>query len=175
MATTYKDLRGDNTTQLGFNGAGLRQELTLGFLQGRAYRAYRKFTANTTLRLTATKPFMLTEQRLSCSAGAAEVIIYVGATNGGTYTALPTKFVKNGVYTPAHVSTTVIEVGGTRTGGTEREVISVNSGAGAGAVSVQNSPRLLPAGTYWLDIVVTGSTVGVYSIEYEEMVDTAPV
>lgn len=175
MASSYKDLRLQETTQRGFNGAALRQELTLGFLQGRAFRAYRKFTANVTLRLTATKPFMLTEQRLSCSQGAAEATIYVGSTGGGTYTQLPTRFTKNGVYSPAPTPVVSIDVGGTRTGGTEREVISVNSGAGAGAVSVQNSPRLLPAGTYWIDIVVTGSTTGVYSIEYEEMTDTVPV
>ena len=174
MASSYKDLNQNEATQRGFNGAALRQELTLGFLQGRSYRAYRKFTASVTLRFTATKPFMLTEQRLACSQGAAEATIYVGSTNGGTYTALPTRFAKNGVFSPAHVAAVAIDVGGTRTGGTEREVISVNSGAGAGAVSVQNSPRLLPAGTYWIDIVVTGSTTGVYSVEYEEMVETLP-
>lgn len=175
MASSYKDLNNQETTQRGFNGAALRQELTLGFLQGRAFRAYREFTANTTLRLTATKPFMLTEQRLVCDSGQARVAIYVGSTNGGTYIPLPTRFAKNGVFTPAHVATTAIDVGGTRTGGTEREVLRVNSGGGAGALSVQNSPRLLPAGVYWIDIVVTGSTTGIYSIEYEEQVAASPV
>jgi hypothetical protein len=154
-------------TEASFQGARLILPATSGFFKGRAFRAYREFTGAAVIRLVATKPFMLTSQRLYVDTGQAKATITVGGTAGGTFVALPTVFNKNGVVA-APTPDVVITQNGTATGGTEREVLRVNAGGGLGAVADLSSIRYLPAGTYYINITVTGSTSGVYSIEYEE-------
>jgi hypothetical protein len=166
------DTKGKPTTQRGYNGAALTQELTLGFFQGHCYRAFKEFTTNTQMRFVATKPFLLTTQELYVDAGAAKATITVGSTAGGTWTALASKFTRNGVASPQPTPDVVVTEGGTISGGTVRDVIRVNAGGGAGASHESPSIRLLPAGTYYIAIVVTGSTSGVYAIEYEELETT---
>ncbi len=174
MSQSFSDTQGRGSTARGYNGAQLTQELTLSFFAGRSYRAFKEFTANTQLRFVATKPFMLTSQRLTVTAGACKAVITVGSTAGGAWTTLPTKFSKNGVVSPAPVPSTVVEEGGTITGGTTREIILANSGAGSGARDELVGVRLLPPGTYYIQLTVTGTTAGLYAIEYEELdVETA--
>lgn len=163
------DVNGGSLTLAGFEGAQLTQELTQGFFKGRTYRAYKEFTANTVLKLVATKPFLLTSQALYVDAGQARALITVGSTEGGTFTTLPTKFAKNGTVASPPAPTTTISQGGTATGGTEREVLRVNAGGGAQALNSLGGIRKLPAGTYYISITVTGTTSGIYSIEYEEL------
>lgn len=154
-----------------FRDTALSLDATRGLVRGLAYRAYREFTAAVVLRLTATAPFMLTAQDLYVDAGAAKATITVGSTPTGTFAALPTKFSKNTVFLPQPVPTLTVDVlTGTIAGGSEREVLRVNSGGGAGAASGLSGVRILPAGVYWISITVTGSTSGVYNIEYEELV-----
>lgn len=166
-----KDISGGNSSHYAYEGSLLTVAATKGFFLGRSFRAYKEFTANTTLKFVATKPFLLTDQTLGVDAGAAVARISVGGTESGTWTALSTKFTKNGlkVITPD----VAISQGGTVSGGTERDVLRASAGAGGNAATTQSnlsSPRLLPAGTYYITITVTGTTSGVYGIEYEEQV-----
>lgn len=158
-----------------FGGAMLVNGQTAGFFKGRTFRMYKEFSANTVLRLVATKPFMLTAQSLQVLAGEARAVISVGSTPGGTFVALPTVFPKNGVVSPAPAQDIVITQNGTATGGTEREVLRAAAGSSGlpfsssvGNGSGVNSSRLLPAGTYYIVITVTGTTAGMYQIEWEE-------
>jgi len=173
MALTITDRLGSQGQAKSFDGALSITPLSSAFLAGKSYRAYRAFSANTQLRVVATKPFLLTFQSMYCDAGAATAVITVGSTLGGTWTALPTKFPVNGVVSPAPTPTTTIEEGGTITAGTERERLRAGSGAGVGIVSTVVSPRLLPAGTYSIALTVTGTTAAIYTIEYTEL-DTIP-
>lgn len=154
-----------------FRDATLILDATRGLCRGLAFRAYREFTAATVLRLTATTPFMLTAQNLYVDTGAARVVITIGSTPTGTFAPLPTKFSKNSVFLPQPTPGMDVDVlTGTLAGGTEREVLRVNSGGGAGAFSNLSGVRILPAAVYYISIAVTGSTSGVYSLEYEELV-----
>lgn len=167
---SYDATTGRQDAAATFRGSSLTLGETPGLFQARAYRAYREFTAAVILRLVAPGPFMLTSQRLYVDTGAAKATITVGSTPTGTFAALPTKFGKNGVYSPQPTPGITLDVlTGTIAGGTEREVLRVNSGGGAGAVIDLAGVRVLPAGTYWISITVTGSSSGVYSIEYEEL------
>lgn len=155
-----------------FRGSLLTTGITPSFIQGRSYRAYKEFTANTVLRFTATKPFMLTLQSLWVDTGAARATVSVGGTAGGTYTALPTVFARNGTVQPVPAPDVLITQGGTITGGTEREVLRVaagNAAVASGSGGQIGTVRLLPAGSYYISIVVTGATSGVYGVEYDEL------
>jgi hypothetical protein len=174
---TFTDRNGQNTTATGFDGGQATNPLSKAFLAGKAYRAYIAFTGATQARLIATKPFLLTSQTMYCDAGQATAVITVGSTLGGSWTPLATKFPVNGVVSPAPTPTITIEVGGTITGGTERERLRSAAGTGgnaSGVTSTVNTPRLLPAGTYSIALTVSGTTAAIYSIEYQEL-DTAPV
>lgn len=135
---------------------------------GRKFRAYREFTGNITIRAVFTKPFLLTAQSLHLDTGQARLVITVGATEAGTFnTDIPTIFAANGLRVlPSGLTMTT---GGTVTGGAEREVLRANSGGGAGAETELQGTRQLPAGTYYMTITVTGSTSGVYAIEFENL------
>ena len=135
---------------------------------GRKFRAYREFTSAVVLKAVFTAPFLLTDQRLHLDTGQARLVISVGATEATPFnTAVSTVFPMNGTR-PLPPQLT-ITTGGTLTGGSEREVLRANSGGGAGAEATLSGQRRLPAGTYYFTINVTGSTSGVYSIEYETL------
>lgn len=135
---------------------------------GRKFRAYREFTGAVNLKAVFTKPFLLTAQRLHLDTGQARLVISVGSTEVTPFnTAVPTVFPMNALYIlPTELTVTT---GGTLTGGSEREVLRANAGGGAGAEASLAGERRLPAGTYYFTITVTGSTSGVYSIEYETL------
>lgn len=154
-----------------WRGMQLVSLLTGGFFQKKQFRAYREFTANTVIKLTFSKPFQLHSQVLYCDTGAAKVTVSTGGTEGGTFTTMPTKFCKYLLDGPVDGHTTA-QVGGTVTLGNEREVLRVNCGTGgnaATAATTLTSIRALPAGTYYVTITVTGTTTGVYAIEWEEL------
>lgn len=173
MLTLFNRLLGKFTGK-GFDGALCTTGLTQAQLEGRGYRAFKEFTANTQLRLTATKPFRLTAQNLNVDTGAVRAVITVGSTAGGTWTALPTKFTKNGLISPAPTPAITVEEGGTITGGTVREVLRANASIYIGAIADLTGDRLLPAGTYYIQLIVTGTTSGIYAIEYDEL-DAVPL
>lgn len=141
----------------------------IALLEGRSFRAYREFSANVTLKAVFTKPFRLTQQTLWTGQGAARVVVSTGGTESGTFTAIPTKFNKN--TQTGGVGATTISAGGTVTGGTEREVLRSDSGTAGGGVGSPNlldGDRMLAAGTYYITITITGTTTGMYSLEWVE-------
>lgn len=153
-------------------GALFVQEQTRGFSEQRQFRAYREFSANTTIKMVFSKPFYLTAQSLWTGQGAARLVISTGGTESGSFVAMPTKFC-TWLLDGEVVGNTVCTVGGSVTVGNEREVLRADSGTGGGAPgngTELNSRRALPAGTYYFTIVVTGTTVGMYSLEWEEFV-----
>lgn len=158
-----------------FRGAQMRTDMTMGLVNKRKFRCYREFTGATVLRFTAARDFLLTAQDLQLDAGQAKVQIMTGGTPGGVFTDIPTKFCMNTIGGDV-AGFSAVAAGGTFTGGTEREVIRANAGAGQGAG--RPSPagaRLLGAGTFYMVITVTGTTSGVYSFEFEELDTVAGV
>ena len=149
------------------------QEQTKGFAEKRQFRAYKRFTTDTTIKMVFAKPFYLTFQRLWTGLGDAVMTITTGSTEGGTFVDMPTKACKWLLDGPVTGYTT-ITTGGTITGGNEREVLESVSGTGggnsAGNGEESQGTRALPAGTYYFNIVVTGTTRGKYTLEWEEFV-----
>lgn len=144
---------------------------TAGFHEKRQFRAYREFTANTVIKMVFSKPFYLTFQSLWTGQGAARAVVSTGGTENGTFTVIPTKFCKYLLDGPV-AGQTVVSAGGTVTIGSEREVLRADSGSaggGTGSTNVMGNERALPAGTYYVTITVTGTTSGMYSIEWEEL------
>lgn len=153
-------------------GALFVQDQTRGFAEKRQFRAYKRFAANTTLKMVFAKPFYLTYQKLWTGAGAAVMTITTASTEGGVWVDMPTKACKWLLDGPVTGFTT-ITTGGTIAGGNEREVLESDSGTGGNANGNGDdlaSRRALPAGTYYFNIVVTGTTRGQYSLEWEEFV-----
>lgn len=156
-----------------FRGALMVQIMSRGLWTGRQFRAYRAISANTSLRFTCAVPFMLTMQDLQVAQGAVSVRILTDSTPSGTWTAIPTQQAKNRLPSNTYVQKNIVSAGGTFTGGTERELLRGNAGNGQG-VSIDNidtNVRLLPAGDYFFEILVTGTTSAVYYFEFEELDD----
>ena len=162
---------GENETLWSRDRALLIHDQTAGFREKRQFRAYKEFSANTVLKFVALKPFYLTFQSLWTGQGAARMVVTTGGTESGTFVAVPTKFCKFLLDGPVDGSTT-LSTGGTVTVGTEREVLRADSGTaggGTGSTSTGGGERALPAGTYYFTITVTGTTAGMYALEWEEL------
>lgn len=162
-------INGSMESEFSFRGAQFVSQMGRGLWEKKKFRAYREFSASVNIKFVTTKNFLLTLQDLQLDTGQAKVTILTGATEGGSFVAMPTKFCMNTVGGDVPGNTT-ITVGGTLTGGTEREVLRANSGGGQGAGRPASAGiRVLSAGTYYMQLVVTGSTTGVYSLEWEEL------
>lgn len=156
-----------------FRGAVLVQLQSMGLWEGRQFRQYYAFTAATQLRFVAAAPFVLSDQSLYVGEGSAQVKVLTGSTPAGTWNNTATQQAKNR-YSPkalAYTQQNLIQAGGTFTGGTERELIRANAGVGQGNASrtVDSNVRVLPAGTYFFDITISGTTSGIYAFEWEEL------
>lgn len=141
-----------------------------GLWEGKAFRVYHEFAANTVIEFVADQDFALDSQSLALLEGEARLEIMTGGTPGGTFTALPTHFNKKLIGVSPATPTFVIGAGGTHTGGTEREVLIVAAATGGNsqlAATASQGKRLLPAGTYYMRIVVTGATRGMWAVEYD--------
>lgn len=167
----YDALTGKYSDHQTFRGAALSLDATGGFFQGKQYRAWVEFTANTTIQFTASQPFMLQSQSLFCDAGAVRVAISTGSTPSGTFTAIADQPVaKNRLTGTPNIPHVSLTSGGTVTGGTVREVLRASAGtSNAGLPTAMQGVRALPAGTYSISITVTGTTSGLYSLEWEEL------
>lgn len=145
-------------------------DVGMALLGSKKFRMYREFSANSTLRFVATKPFLLTDQRLWTGQGNVRISISTGGTPAGTFTDISTQFCLNTKDT-LPVPACTVQAGGTVSGGTERDVLRSYSGngGGVGVGSDIGGSRLLAAGTYYFTIVVEGTTIGMYSFEWEEL------
>ena len=154
-----------------FRGAMLVQMQSMGLWTGRQFRVYRTFTVAQQFRFTCTKDFILSKQNLYTGIGSCQLQILTGSTPSGTWANVATQNAKNKLGTNTYVAANNVQDGGTFTGGTEREIIRADSGSGQGvsASSADDSYRVLPAGTYYFNLTVTGSTAGIYSFEWEEL------
>jgi hypothetical protein len=158
-------------SMLSRSGVALMDLVSPGLWEGKTFRVYREFTANSVIRFVANTDFVLDSQVLQVIAGEARVEVVTGGTPSGTFTALPTHFNKKLTGTPV-TPTFDIGVGGTHTGGTTREVLVVGTPSGGGAVAAgtqSQGKRLLPAGTYYMRITVTGTTRGMWAVEYDKL------
>lgn len=171
MTVSYHPLSGNPERVGAINGSLLVREQTSGFFNKKQFRAYYEFAATTVLRFTAARPFLLTHQSLWTGQGSARMVISTGGTPGGTFTPVATKFCKY-LLDGAVDGDTTLAAGGTVTIGQEREVLrsdSSTAGGGSGNSNTLGGERALPAGTYYMTITVTGTTAGMYSLEWEEL------
>lgn len=173
MTTARNTRLGADESIHSLGGALLVQEQTKGFTEKRQFRAYHRFTANFSLKMVFAKPFYLTFQRLWTGAGACVLTIQNQGVEATPYvTPFTTKSCKWLLDGPIAGFTTITS-GGTLTSGAEREVLESDSGTGGNANgngSDLADRRALPAGTYYFTGVVTGTTKGAYSLEWEEFV-----
>lgn len=176
MSFFLGQLTGRTESVRGRNGVQYSNEVDPGLIDGSAFRVYKRFAANTVIKFEATAPFVLNSQSLSLMTGQAVLTVYTDSTGGGTFTVVPTNFSKNQVLSPPAVSTVTVSAGGTRTGGQERDQMICRSGTSVGnsssSAALGQGDRVLPAGIYYMDIVVTGTTDGMWSVEYSTL--TAP-
>lgn len=154
-----------------FRGAMMVTLQNMGLWEGKQFRQYRVFAANTQLQFVCPVDFVLTDQLLYVDDGLAQVRVLTGATPSGTWTDIATQAAKNRLGSVTYVGLNKMKAGGTFTGGTERELFRADSGGGAGVSfsNISTNVRILPAGTYYFDITVTGATAGIYSFEWEEL------
>lgn len=137
-----------------------------GLWAGRSFRVYHEFTTTSVIRFEAVADFALDSQLLNLTEGAVRLEIVTGGTEGGVFTAIPGHFNKNLLGTPA-TPTFIIGVGGTHTGGTEREVLNASSLKDSSVSTSSQGKRLLPAGIYYMRLTVTGTTAGLWAVEYD--------
>lgn len=154
-----------------FRSAVMVQLQSMGLWEGKQFRVYLPFAAARQVRFTCTRDFILSDQILYVDDGQGQVRILTGATPSGVWAAVTTQSGKNRLGTNTYVQLNTVEDGGTFTGGTERELFRSDAGAGQGISfsNIQQNVRVLPAGTYFFDITVTGTTAGIYSFEWEEL------
>lgn len=162
-----------------FRGALLVQLQTMGFWQGRQFRAYREFSlgnnASVTLRFVATAPFLLTQQSLRLIGGDARAVIVVGATPTGTFAALPTVNPKYRIGMEPVSTCSLSVLTGSLAGGTEREVLLCAASTGGSTKTAYNetslaSVRGLPAATFYITITAgANGCAGIYAIEWEDL------
>lgn len=166
----YNGRTGEPERLFSLGGALFVTDQTRGFVEKRQFRAYKEFTALTVIKMVFTKPFYLTAQSLWTGQGAARLVVSTGGTESGTFVPMPTKFCKWLIDGPIDGYTTV-STGGAVTIGNEREVLRSDSGTAGGGTGNGNAlsgRRALPAGTYYFTITPTGTTQGIYSLEWEE-------
>lgn len=158
---------------------------TAAFFQQRAFRAFFEFTVATSsfqvLKFSAPINFFLKSQQCSVDTGGIRVTANVSVTPSGTYTPFTAFGVNRSSPLLGYSQQCIVSAGvagvSTFTGGTVTEVLRVRSAnATAQTITVGGDQgttgRFLPAGDYYIKLEplsgVTGSSTGVYSIEWEE-------
>lgn len=152
------------------DGATCVTDKSAALFEKRQFRLFHEFAASTVVKFVITENFYLTSQRLWTGQGAARLAITTGGTEGGAFSPVATKFCLNTVGGDV-VGASTATAGGTLTGGTVREILrsdSATAGGGSGNSDTVSSRRYLAAGTYYFVITVTGTTAGMYTIEWEE-------
>lgn len=151
----------------------------IGFWEGRQFRISHEFSVPTgqslIIRFTALNNFLLLRQEIIVDSGGIRFNALRDGVSGGSWSPIPIISKNVMSITPQYSAKTVIDQGGTVSGGTVVEVLrAVASGATAQAASVgatQGDQRGLPAGTYHLRLECLGNSTstGVYTLIFEEM------
>ena len=157
-----------------------------GFFAGKVFRSHLETIIPVagpavSARFTSPIDFILLSQTLTLTQGAIRAEIFTGATESGTWTALPVIGVNRMASrpTPLYTSQVTVATGGSFTGGTAVDLLMVRTSAqNAQASNVSGilpDGRGLPAGTYYIrfSTLTGGLTVNdaaqlVYAIEWEE-------
>lgn len=158
------------------------------FFEGREFRTFKELDvaagATYVLKVVTPVDLILNSLEVFIDGGEIRVGTYVGGTEGGTFSEtlpiIPANRMASrrtgyggvgGYYDPQ----VVITAGGTHTGGTELDVIRLNSSSGGQAASVGSAPfdeRGVSAGTYYFRLTNAGgqSTTGTFKARWEERV-----
>ncbi len=151
------------------------------FWQGQNFRSFYEFSiaqgATQVVRVTVAVNSEVSSQRLSVDAGSIRLASASGGTPGGTWTTVAGQFPVNQMTdTPVYAKTTLIDTGGTHTGGTERDLLRVvsnlqgNSASTIGA-AIGNTRGLAP-GVYYVRLqnIGTVTATGVYYLDWSERI-----
>lgn len=166
------------------NRARVDNELA-SFFAGTQARTFREISlaAGASLYVRMLRPVDIVIRRfgLFVNAGELRCDIYRGATPAGVWSESLPVLAANEMSVrpaPAYVPKSSIEAGGTFSGGTLYDVISVKtSGAGGQQFTVGNVPSDIlgaPAGTGWYKFSNpgTGTSVGIFTLRWEELPPT---
>ncbi|MFC4518603.1 hypothetical protein [Cupriavidus pinatubonensis] len=162
-------------------------EEQIGFWAGKFFRSYLELNIPVagpmvSARFTSPIDFILWAQTLELSQGALRLEIFTGAVvPSGSWTQVPVIGVNrmlNGRPQPYYVPQVTIETGGSFTGGTAVDLLTVRAAGQNGQASnvgESSTERGLPPGTYYIKLsTITGGLAvndaaqGVYSIVWEE-------
>lgn len=176
VLTSYRALRESIRS---VRGSVMVTMQSMGFWRGLQHRAYVTVTANAKYRFHAERDFVLQFQNLYCDDGRVTLRVFTAPTStSGPWTKVDGQQAKCRIGAAAGVVPLCeFQVGGTFAGGTERELLVADSGSGVG-VGFENrlgTERGLPAGDYYFDFVVQGTTYAVYTLEWEELSTVAGV
>jgi hypothetical protein len=150
-----------------------------GFFAGREFRTFYEFSipSGQTRVIKVVTPVDTIVQTFGAELDLAELRIELraGGTEGGTFaTALPS-LPANGMSTSSgYAGQVTMRTGGTHTGGTVYDLLTLYSGANANkAVALsasENLPQGFPAGTYYISLQNTdGATAtGIFRARWEE-------
>jgi hypothetical protein len=151
------------------------------FFEGREGRMFKELSlasgATYVIKVVVAVDTVLYKVDLVLDAGAITLRTKVGGTEGGTFTALPSVFLKNNMTTrrqPYYVLRNQLFEGGTHTGGTTLDVVKVaTAGATAQKTTVGSSPfdeRGVSANTYYFVFTNTSNetSTGVFHCWWEE-------
>ena len=150
-----------------------------GFFAGREFRTFYEFSiaSGATRIIKVTAPIDTIVQSFGAELDLAELRIELryGGTEGGAFaTSLPT-FKTNSMSTASSYAGQVVMVtGGTHTGGTVVDLLTLYSGANqnkaVASSASENSPQGFPAGTYYIYLINTdGATAtGIFRARWEE-------
>lgn len=150
-----------------------------GFFAGREFRTFYEFSiasgASRIIKVTA--PIDTILQTFGAELDLAELRIELryGGTEGGAFaTSLPA-FKTNSMSTASsYASQVIMAIGGTHTGGTVVDLLTLYSGANqnkaVASSASENSPQGFPAGTYYIHLINTdGATAtGIFRARWEE-------
>lgn len=146
-----------------------------GFYDGREFRTYYEFTANTVFKIVVPINTILWNLSLILLEGECRMETVVGGTEGGSFSTILPVFGRNNMSErpePFYTPVVTIAAGGTHTGGTVLDVI-INKTSGnanfSGTVGASaGDERGVSPNTYYFRLTVTGTTRGMLRTHWEE-------
>lgn len=150
-----------------------------GFFAGREFRTFYEFSipSGQTRVIKVTAPIDTIVQTFGAELDLAELRIELrsGGTEGGTFSTAMPSLPANGMSTASgYVGQVTMSTGGTHTGGTVYDLLTLYSGANAqkavASSASENLPQGFPAGTYYISLQNTdGATAtGIFRARWEE-------